>query len=80
MKKAIHEIEADILEENKRPMTAGEIYSVIVERGLYGFKAKSPKSVLRSQLRRHAGVGKPTNSSAVAAFKMDAEGRFSLSK
>ena len=53
MKKAIHQVAADILAEHKRPMTADEIYEVISSRELYEFKAKSPKGVLRSQLRRH---------------------------
>ncbi len=79
MKKAIHEVAADILAENKRPMTAEEIYNVIVERGLYEFKAKSPKSVLRSQLRRHSADVRTKESSATVIFKISADGFFSLS-
>jgi hypothetical protein len=78
MKKAIHEIAADILSENKRAMSAEEIYNVIVERGLYEFKAKSPKSVLRSQLRRHSANVKSTDSPANPIFKISADGQFSL--
>ncbi len=79
MKKAIHEIAAEILADYKRAMTADEIYNVIIERGLYEFKAKSPKSVLRSQLRRHTLGASATGSPATAIFKMSADGQFSLS-
>jgi hypothetical protein len=80
MKKAIHEVAAEILADNKRAMSADEIYKVIIERGLYEFKAKSPKSVLRSQLRRHTADVKATDSSATAIFQMSADGFFSLSQ
>jgi HB1, ASXL, restriction endonuclease HTH domain len=79
MKKAIHEIAADILAENKRAMTAEEIYNVIVERGLYEFKAKSPKSVLRSQLRRHSADARTKDSPVPPTFKISVDGLFSLS-
>lgn len=79
MKKAIHEIAAEILAENKRAMTADEIYSVIVDRGLYEFKAKSPKSVLRSQLRRHSTNPKGKDDAFKSIFNLSENGQFSLS-
>ena len=79
MKKAIHEIAAEILAEQTRPMTADEIYDLIMSRGLYEFKAKSPKSVLRSQLRRHSAIVSRSDQSSVTIFKMSADGQFSLS-
>jgi len=79
MKKAIHEIAAEILAEQKRPMTADEIYDLIMSRGLYEFKAKSPKSVLRSQLRRHSAIVTGTDQASKTIFKLSADGQFSLS-
>lgn len=76
MKKAIHEIAAEILAEHERPMTADEIYDVIAARGLYEFKAKSPRSILRSQLRRHSVNVTGTHQTSKAIFNMSAEGTF----
>ncbi len=78
MKKAIHQIAAEILAEHKRAMSADEIFEVMIVRGLYEFKAKNPKSVLRSQLRRHSSnVGGP-HQAATAIFKMSDDGQFGL--
>lgn len=78
MKKAIHQIAAEILAEHKRAMSADEIYSVITSRGLYEFKAKSPKTVLRSQLRRHSQTGQGDKSTSKPLFSVTADGLFSL--
>ncbi len=78
MKKAIHQIAADVLADAKRAMTAEEIYDSIVSRGLYEFKAKDPKSVLRSQLRRHTESGGNANKSVHTIFTLSSDGKFSL--
>ncbi len=78
MKKAIHEIAAEILAEHKKPMSADEIYELITARGLYEFKAKSPLSVLRSQLRRHSVSTTASQQTSKAIFNLSADGRFSL--
>jgi len=78
MKKAIHQIAAEILAEHKRAMSAAEIYEVMVVRGLYEFKAKNPKSVLRSQLRRHSKTSTESSESTNPIFFMSNEGLFEL--
>lgn len=78
MKKAIHQVAADILAEHKQPMTADEIYEVIISRELYEFKAKSPKGVLRSQLRRHCKSESPAQASSAPTFVISPDGHFSL--
>ncbi|MDA7936809.1 winged helix-turn-helix domain-containing protein [bacterium] len=78
MKKAIHEVAAEILSEHKKPMSADEIYEVIASRGLYEFKAKSPQSVLRSQLRRHSANVSGPNQAKDQKFNMSVDGQFSL--
>jgi HB1, ASXL, restriction endonuclease HTH domain len=78
MRKAIHQIAAEILAEHKRPMSVDEIYEVIVSRGLYEFKAKSPKSVLRTQMRRHAIVDTEGQANSSALFRVASDGRFSV--
>ncbi|QDV24622.1 HTH domain-containing protein [Aureliella helgolandensis] len=78
MKKAIHEIAADILSEHKKPMTADEIYGVIVAGGLYEFKAQNPKNVLRNQLRRHSTNVSGAHQASKAIFMMASNGQFTL--
>lgn len=78
MPKSIHEVAADVLAEKKKPMTADEIFEVISSRNLYEFKAKSPRSVLRSQLRRHAANITGPNQAKDQKFNMSADGQFSL--
>lgn len=78
MKKAIHEVAADILEEFQKPMSADEMYDIIVTRNLYEFKAKSPHSVLRSQLRRHSANVTGPNQAKDLKFYMSEDGRFRL--
>jgi hypothetical protein len=79
MKQAIHQVAAQVLADGKRSMTVDEIYEVIVSKGLYEFKAKSPKSVLRSQLRRHCGnTGEQSKMDAKSVFQMLSDGRFAL--
>lgn len=78
MKKAMHQVAADILAENGSPMSVDQIYAVIVARSLYEFKAKSPVSVLRSQLRRHSTKDTTSNKAKVQSFEITSDGRFKL--
>jgi glycerol-3-phosphate dehydrogenase len=78
MRKAIHQVAADILAEYQRPMTADEILNIALSKGLYEFKAKSPKSVLRSQLRRHCSNISGPNQASSPLFHAHEDGRFSL--
>ena len=78
MKKSIHEVAVEVLTESKQPMTADEIFDVISARGLYVFKASSPRSVLRNQLRRHSANISGPNQAKDQRFNMSADGKFSL--
>jgi endonuclease III-like uncharacterized protein len=78
MKKAIHQIAAEILAAEKKPMTAEEIYEIITSKGLYEFKAQSPKSVLKNQLRRHTANVTGAHQASTEIFTMSPDGRFSL--
>ena len=78
MKKSIHDVAAEVLTESKQPMTADEIFDVISARGLYVFKASSPRSVLRNQLRRHSVNISGPNQAKDQRFNMSADGKFSL--
>jgi hypothetical protein len=59
-------------------MTAEQIYEIMVAKGLYEFKAQSPRSVLRNQLRRHSSNVTGPHQAATSLFKMSPEGEFSL--
>ncbi|GAA5509124.1 HTH domain-containing protein [Novipirellula caenicola] len=78
MKKAIHQVAADVLKASGKPMSAAEIYEVISEKGLYEFKAKNAASVLRSQLRRHTKNIAVANQAKECLFTQTEDGRFSL--
>lgn len=49
----------DVLSKSQRAMTADEIYSQIQQRGLYKFKAKDPRSIVRGTLRKHLRASHP---------------------
>lgn len=80
MKKSIHQVAADVLKASGEPMSAAEIYAVVIERGFYEFKAKNAESVLRSQLRRHTKNIKVANQAKDCVFTIGDDGRFSLVK
>lgn len=53
-----------LLSFNNQPMSVAEIYTKILERSLYTFRAQAPVSVLRGELRSHSlGIDFPTASS-----------------
>lgn len=78
MKKAIHEVAADVLKASGQPMTAQEILAEIKAKGLYEFKTQNPHSVLRSQLRRHSANVEGAHQAKERQFNMSTDGKFSL--
>ena len=55
-----------------------ERYELITARGLYEFKAQNPKSILRSQLRRHTVNVSGSKQASKASSNMSADGQFTL--
>ncbi len=49
----------EVLQKAKAPLTAEQIYDEIQRRGLYQFKAKDPRSVVRGTLRKHLRASQP---------------------
>lgn len=80
MSKSIHEAAVEVLGKSKAPMSADEIYDALVAQNLYNFKTQSPKSVLRSQLRRRCVNVTSSNQAKELIFKLEPDGRFSLAK
>ena len=46
-----------VLRAAGKPLTVDEIHSEITKQGLYEFKAKDSRSIVRSALKRHVGKG-----------------------
>lgn len=68
----------EVLQESPDALSVDDVYSRIVSRGLYAFKAAEPKSVVRSQLRRHCfGLDFPT-ASPVKFFRLVGEDRYAI--
>ncbi len=53
MQMTILEAAVQVLRDRNQPMKVAEIYESILEKGLYTFGAKSPRSVLSGTLRNH---------------------------
>jgi restriction system protein len=67
-----------VLAEPGEPLTSRAIYSAVVARGLYEFKAKYPEAVVNSQIRRHCvGLDFPS-ASPVKHFKIVEGHRYAL--
>lgn len=68
----------DVLKLSTSPLSVDEIYSGIVAKDLYAFKAADPKAVVRSQLRRHCiGLDFPT-SSPVKYFRLEGDDKYAI--
>ena len=64
-KKSMTIIEAiqSVLKGNKNGLTSKEIYSLIIEKNLYNFKAQKPDSIVNGTIRRHCyGLDFPSSS------------------
>lgn len=53
MAKIIPQAIKEVMQAEKEPMSAAEVYDAIVEAGLYNFNADRPVQVVQTQLRRH---------------------------
>jgi hypothetical protein len=70
MKKSIHLIAAELIRAAGKALSAHEIYELMENNKLYEFKAKSPATVVRSQLRRHSVNVESKDKSGFPLFKM----------
>jgi restriction system protein len=67
-----------VLADARDPLSIDQIYSTIIERNFYVFKAIDPKSVVRSQVRRHCLELDFPSASPVKYFKLVGEDRYAL--
>lgn len=76
----IVEAAKEALRRSKKPMTVEEIHQTIVENKLYEFKAREPRGVLRTQIRRHCeGITGRATSDAKHFRTSDSGKRYLLS-
>lgn len=76
--RTIVEAIVQVMESASAALTVDEIYRAIISAGLYIFKAVEPKSVVRSQLRRHCvGLDFPT-ASPVKYFRLESGEHYAL--
>lgn len=67
-----------VLAQEGRPLSISQIYELIIERNLYVFNAKEPKTVIRQQVRRHcAGLYFPS-ALPNKFFRQDDKGKYVL--
>lgn len=67
-----------VLADAAKPLTPYEVYAAIAQQSMYTFKAKSPQSIVRAQLRRHCEGIDNKNSSASKLFRNVAGDRYEL--
>jgi restriction system protein len=60
-KRTIRQAAIEVLKRRGKPLSAKEIYSVIVEEDLYRFNAERPDNIVQVEIRRHCvGLDFPT--------------------
>ena len=68
----------EALEKNNKPLSAQSIFDYITKNNLYDFKAKSPLSILKSELRKHSeGITLPLKA-RVKYFQLLNDGNYWL--
>lgn len=77
-KRTIAQVAIEVLKEAKQPMTAAEITQVILEKGLYSFKTKDPKAMVRGAIERHCEGTNRKNSVSQKYFTKLPDGKYQL--
>ena len=69
---------AEVLSASVQPLSAKEIYSRIMELGLYTFHAQNPQHVVTSQLRRQCKDLEFPSARRTKLFRLTPDGKFAL--
>ena len=72
----IHEAAKQVMRDSGKPLAPNEIYTLIVERELYHFKARDPLGVLRSVIRSKTENIHNPSSRSVRHFRLVEGGKF----
>lgn len=77
-KRTIAQAVVEVLKAAKQPMSAAEITQIILDKKLYEFSAKDPKSIVRGAIeRRCAGLNRK-DSINPPYFKKISDGKYTL--
>jgi restriction system protein len=75
-KRTISEAAVEALRRSGKPLSAKDIYNVIIEHDLYRFNAENPENIVRVEIRRHCeGIEFPTAKSN-KFFQILRDGRY----
>jgi restriction system protein len=78
MTKTIIQAIKEVMQAERKPMTAAEVYDAIVSADLYTFNADKPVHVVQTQIRRHAkGLDFPSASN-IKYFEIFQNGKYCL--
>jgi HB1, ASXL, restriction endonuclease HTH domain len=77
-KRTIAEVAIEVLKEAKQPMTAAEITQVILDKGLYEFKTKDPRSMVRGAIERRCEGVNRHNAVAEKLFQKVEHGKYQI--
>jgi hypothetical protein len=77
-KRTIAQVAIEVLKEAEEPMTAVEITQVILDKELYSFNTKEPKSIVRNALERHCEGVNRRNSATEKLFKKHSDGKYTI--
>jgi hypothetical protein len=77
-KRTIAEVAIEVLNEAKQPMTAAEITQVILDKGLYSFNTKDPRSMVRGAIERRCEGNQRKQSVTPAFFRKSQGGKYLL--
>jgi hypothetical protein len=75
-KRTIAEVAIEVLKEAKQPMTAAEITQVILDKELYSFNTKDPRSMVRGAIERRAEGVERKNSTGARLFQKLPDGKY----
>ena len=77
-KQTIAQVAVAVLQAAQQPMTSAEITQAMVERQLYPFSAKDPKSIVRGAMERRCVGLNRKDTATPTYFKKLPDGRYDL--
>ena len=77
-KMTISQAAMEAIRKNGIALSAHEIYEYITRHNLYVFKAVSPESVLKAELRKHTLGNTNKNSAETKYFKLTKENKYEV--
>jgi hypothetical protein len=79
-KRTIAQAVIEVLQTAKHPMAVADITQIILDRNLYAFNAKDPKSIVRGAIERRCEGLNRKDSMTPKYFKKLADGQYGLTE